>query len=295
MARVHAWIEGIRSTGKPIVLVTSGGTTVPLEKNTVRFIDNFSGGNRGAASAEYFLDAGYAVLFLHRKNSLKPYSRHLLLAADLGDFLNYLEEEEEEEGGAGSPKVCVKPHVSQQVSKLLRLHNQAQKHGALLCETFVSVHEYLWLFRDTIQAVRPFGPRALIYCAAAVSDFFLLPSAMSEHKIQSSGAGLSLCLDPVPKCLASACSQWAPEAYLVSFKLETDEKLLESKVRRAFQSGQQMVVGNPLQSYKDFVTIFTRSDPDTLVPLPIARPQDQEIEALLIPELIKFHQKFQSS
>lgn len=31
----------------------SGGTIVPLERNTVRFVDNFSGGNRGAASAEY--------------------------------------------------------------------------------------------------------------------------------------------------------------------------------------------------------------------------------------------------
>jgi phosphopantothenate-cysteine ligase len=31
-----------------IALVTSGGTTVPLEKKTVRFIDNFSTGGRGA-------------------------------------------------------------------------------------------------------------------------------------------------------------------------------------------------------------------------------------------------------
>lgn len=35
-----------------IVLVTSGGTAVPLEKQTVRFLDNFSTGNRGALSAE---------------------------------------------------------------------------------------------------------------------------------------------------------------------------------------------------------------------------------------------------
>ena len=32
-------------TDKPLVLVTSGGTTVPLEMNTVRFIDNFSTGH----------------------------------------------------------------------------------------------------------------------------------------------------------------------------------------------------------------------------------------------------------
>jgi phosphopantothenate-cysteine ligase len=38
-----------------IVLVTSGGTTVPLERRCVRFIDNFSAGTRGARSAEQFL------------------------------------------------------------------------------------------------------------------------------------------------------------------------------------------------------------------------------------------------
>jgi len=67
---------------KTIVLVTSGGTTVPLEKNTVRFIDNFSGGTRGSCSAEEFLKQGYAVIFAHRKNSLQPFSRHLLRRRD---------------------------------------------------------------------------------------------------------------------------------------------------------------------------------------------------------------------
>ena len=38
-----------------IVLVTSGGTTVPFEKQTVRFLDNFSAGTRGSASAEHFI------------------------------------------------------------------------------------------------------------------------------------------------------------------------------------------------------------------------------------------------
>ena len=61
----------------PIVLVTSGGTTIPFEQNMVRFIDNFSAGTRGSASAEYFLKTGYATIFLHRASSLKPFSRHL--------------------------------------------------------------------------------------------------------------------------------------------------------------------------------------------------------------------------
>jgi hypothetical protein len=40
---------------RPVVVITSGGTTVPLERNCVRFIDNFSKGTRGALSAEQFL------------------------------------------------------------------------------------------------------------------------------------------------------------------------------------------------------------------------------------------------
>ena len=64
----------------------SGGTSVPLEANTVRFIDNFSRGLRGAASAEYFLAQGYSVIFLHRRGSKEPFLRHF----DMDDFIRWL-------------------------------------------------------------------------------------------------------------------------------------------------------------------------------------------------------------
>lgn len=70
----------------------SGGTTVPLEHNTVRFVDNFSAGTRGAASAEYFLDNGYAVIFMYRQKSLEPFSRHFTGQK----FLNMLNIEDHE-------------------------------------------------------------------------------------------------------------------------------------------------------------------------------------------------------
>lgn len=73
---------------RKIVLVTSGGTTVPLEVNTVRFIDNFSAGTRGAISTECFLAMGYAVIFLHRKFSLAPYTRSFL--PTVNNFLDHL-------------------------------------------------------------------------------------------------------------------------------------------------------------------------------------------------------------
>jgi len=50
----------------PICLVTSGGTSVPLEKNTVRSLENFSTGQRGASSCEHYLAQGVKVIFFHR-------------------------------------------------------------------------------------------------------------------------------------------------------------------------------------------------------------------------------------
>ena len=51
---------------RKLIVVTSGGTSVPLEKNTVRSIENFSTGGRGSASAEYFAKSNYAVIFLYK-------------------------------------------------------------------------------------------------------------------------------------------------------------------------------------------------------------------------------------
>ena len=76
VASVASFLDHHASTAR-VVLVTSGGTLVPLERRTVRFLDNFSGGRRGAASVEAFLEQGYCVVFFHRKFSLRPYERQL--------------------------------------------------------------------------------------------------------------------------------------------------------------------------------------------------------------------------
>ena len=67
------------SLGRRLALVTSGGTSAPLEQTPVRYIANFSTGRRGASSAECLLttlegvDAEYAVVFLTRKDGLTPF------------------------------------------------------------------------------------------------------------------------------------------------------------------------------------------------------------------------------
>lgn len=180
-ARARAFIDAHAAAGRRVVLVTSGGTTVPLERQTVRFIDNFSAGTRGATSAEYFLAAGYAVIFLHRQFSLLPYSRHFSHATDC--FLDFLREAPGDGGGDGD--VGVRPDDVAKVRAVLRDYRRAKEAAALLMLPFVTIGDYLHELRALSRLMRPLGPRGLLYLAAAVSDFFLPPERMAEHKIQS--------------------------------------------------------------------------------------------------------------
>lgn len=52
MDQARMFIQAQRKVNRKVVLITSGGTTVPLERQMVRFLDNFSAGTRGSASAE---------------------------------------------------------------------------------------------------------------------------------------------------------------------------------------------------------------------------------------------------
>lgn len=90
---------------------------MPLEQNTVRFLDNFSAGTRGAASTEYFLEHGYAVIFLMRRFSLEPFSRHFSHATNC--FLNFFDVDESGNG------VKVQPEHDRELKNYLKLHHEA--------------------------------------------------------------------------------------------------------------------------------------------------------------------------
>ena len=319
-------------SNRNVALVTSGGTTVPLENQTVRLIDNFSAGTRGATSAEYILEAGYAVLFLHRQFSLLPYSRHYSHSTNC--FLDFMTE-----GADG--KVMVDPDYQGKMLEVLRKYNKAKNDNQLLLLPYTSITEYLWSLKEIATLMRPLGSKALFYLAAAVSDFFLPKDRLSEHKIQSSepqkpnpeaypmlsnglsGTGqsnrLKINLDPVPKFLKSLVDGWAPEGMIVSFKLETDESLLVSKAQQALIKYQHhLVIGNLLSSRKYEVVFITPNGGEDWIRVPSHRRtlsvttpgflrkqfvEDEEvralngdlrieIESLIVPEVKAMHKKF---
>lgn len=168
-----------------VVLVTSGGTTVPLENQTVRFIDNFSAGTRGATSAEYFLQAGYAVIFLHRQFSLLPYSRHFSHSTNC--FLDFMDEgpSESESNGNDHGPIVVHRQYQDEMRQVLRQYRYAKQNNLLLILPFTTVTDYLYELRTLANLMRPLGAEAMFYLAAAVSDFFVPRDRMAEHKIQS--------------------------------------------------------------------------------------------------------------
>ncbi|EZA48286.1 phosphopantothenate--cysteine ligase isoform X2 [Ooceraea biroi] len=260
----------------------SGGTTIPLEHNTVRFVDNFSAGTRGSVSAEYFLEQGYAVIFMHRIKSLEPFSRQFQ------KFLDLLQVSDNSE----NPVITVLPEYTQKVATILRKYREALDQGKLLQLTFTTLSEYLWLLRSACQALAPLGNGAILYLAAAVSDFYIPSNEMSVHKIPSSGPP-TISLHLVPKILAPLVSLWVPKAFVISFKLETDENLLISKARTALNKyHHNLVIANMLQTRKQQVIIVSKETEYSLSLTDEQLDNGEEIEQLIVNDLVEKHAKF---
>ncbi|XP_029948548.1 phosphopantothenate--cysteine ligase [Salarias fasciatus] len=279
------------AAGRRVVLITSGGTKVPLESRTVRFLDNFSSGRRGAASAEYFMDSGYAVVFLHRHRSLYPYAR-MFLSMNMLDALQF----RDLDGAPGSSgEVLVDQRVLPNIGRVLKRYHEVKEGKLLLPVEFSTLSEYLHLLKAAAQALSTIGAKAMFYLAAAVSDFYIPASEMPEHKIQSSNGPLQLSMKMVPKILSPLVKDWAPQAFVTSFKLETDASILLDKARRALDTYRhQAVVANVLDSRRGYVVVVT---PDAQAELLLSEDDvknEVEIEERIVANLTSAHDKFVS-
>jgi|TARA_B110000967_G_scaffold34613_1_gene33392 phosphopantothenate-cysteine ligase len=323
----HGYTAGGGYKGhRPVALVTSGGTTAPLERSAVRFIDNFSSGSRGAASAEYLIAQGYAVVFLHREGSLRPFERSLPTIATeclentksvgaASSILGVLRIDDKEE-----LVVRTIPSASRLLAPVVDAHLTAARDGTLLCLKFTSVFEYLRYLKEVSSVVGTFcGPSAMVYLAAAVSDFYAPWSGLPEHKMQSRdggnaerddtktttdqnkpAGGLTLRLAQTPKMLGHVRRVWAPSSFIVSFKLETDSEILHRKAAASLRVyGAHVVVANEMQKRRDVVWIasLTRLARDGTRSKgtvdEIRRPAgERDIEKLIVTELAERHSAF---
>lgn len=101
-------------------------------------------------------------------------------------------------------------------------------------------------------------------------------------------------LDQVPKMLGKLTADWSPHAFVVSFKLETDETILQRKAEGAMKKYHvNLVVANILQTRKDLCYIVHKLTEDTFKMTKLTRPNNSHnIESVVIKEIWSHHSKF---
>ncbi|KAM4807391.1 phosphopantothenate--cysteine ligase isoform X2 [Urocitellus parryii] len=133
----------------------------------------------------------------------------------------------------------------------------------------------------------------MFYLAAAVSDFYVPVSEMPEHKIQSSGGPLQITMKMVPKMLYPLVKDWAPKAFIISFKLETDPSIVINRARNALEVYQhQLVIANILESIHSFVVIVTKDSETKLLLSEEDVEKGVEIEKKIVENLQSRHTAF---
>ena len=256
---------------RKVVLVTSGGTLVPLESLPVRYLDNFSTGTRGAACVEHFVRLGYAVIHLTRDGSCPAFARHLAplwhssstpdsspspLPASSHPFALTAAAMGAVHVDASEGRLCLgSAPASESLKRQLARYTDAVASHRLLVLPFSSLSSYAHTLHTVLTLLAPLSSRVLLVSAAAVSDWFLPLTRLTHGKV-SSGEALNLRLEPVPKLLPMA--RWlCPHSVCVSFKLDVEWEGLEGKGRRAIEEyGMNVVVLNELRTRYDRVVLL---------------------------------------
>lgn len=169
----------------------------------------------------------------------------------------------------------------------IRDYSRIRRHGILITVEFTTVDEYLDKLRLCSEALHTCGSLGLVYLTAAVSDFYVPYDKLATHKIQSRDYGidtssstslpnseergdamtvqsdgtLTVTFYPVPKMIPKIRRIWCPDAYVVSFKLETDSTILQQKSVLAMEKADvHMVIGNVLETRYEKVFVLTRDN-----------------------------------
>jgi phosphopantothenoylcysteine synthetase/decarboxylase len=198
------------------ILITSGGTKIKIDR--VRHIGNMSSGTFGSRIAEEALRGEQEVVFFRAENSKSPFSFNVNLEneASLTRFYNAL------------------------AFWKTKRHLYSEK-------TYNTFEDYMVGLRKLIEQHQP----TVIVLAAAVSDYGV--ANFVDGKIRSKDSDLSIQLKALPKVI-SKVKGWAPNAYLVGFKLlvdSSDDDLISDAKKSIAENDCDMIVANDLRDIKN--------------------------------------------
>jgi phosphopantothenate-cysteine ligase len=207
------------------ILVTSGGTKVPIDR--VRDITNMSNGTFGSRIAHAALDAGHDVMYLVAKHGKTPFSMNL----------NY-----------GEATKLSRHRWEHDLNQWSDFWNWCEQHRDRYEEQrFRNFDDYSQLLEHNIQLGKP----DVVILAAAVSDYTV--TNYVGGKIRSTSMESAIGLVPLPK-LISRVKKWHPGCFLVGFKLlvdSTEEELLAAAEKSIVDNHCEMVVANDLSDLQN--------------------------------------------
>ncbi|EGT33644.1 hypothetical protein CAEBREN_07424 [Caenorhabditis brenneri] len=226
---------------------------------------------------------------MHREESLKPFSRHF------PNIFNSLTLDE-----TGEHVICDIPNLPQILKEKFKYEDK------ILYIPFKTFDQYMTRLEQICIHLNPLGSRAMVYLAAAVSDFVV--TELPTHKI-ASNSEFNLELSVAPKVIEKVVNSFVPKAFIVSFKvpfpnpvtilfavfqLETDESKLIPKAKAALSKyGHQLVIANMLATRKQKVTLVRKDTEDSEeIVLPVSQSSQTEIESIIIDRVSALHQEF---
>lgn len=201
------------------ILITSGGTKVAIDR--VRHIANMSSGTFGSKIAMEALKAGHKVDFFKAENSKSPFTITMDLVGK--DAAN---------------------KVQSIVDDFVKVWKYNKNYEESVYRNF---DEYMIGLESLVKSSNP----DVIVLAAAVSDYGV--DNYVDGKIRTKDSDMVIKLKPLPKVI-SKVKEWAPNAYLVGFKLlvdSTDGELIANAKKSVVDNKCDMVVANDLRDIKN--------------------------------------------
>lgn len=128
---------------------------------------------------------------MHRLKSLEPFTRHFT-GQQFFDMLDITD-------NGQSTSITVNPDSVDVFAPILAKYKQARESQMILYVSFTSVVDYMWLLRAACECLAAFEDRAVLYLAAAVSDFYI-PQDLMVSNVFFFGCKCSLSLSYPPKC-----------------------------------------------------------------------------------------------
>lgn len=130
---------------------------------------------------------------MHRHKSLEPFTRHFT-GQQFFDMLDIAD-------NSLSSTIAIKPDSVDVFAPVLAKYKIARETQMILYVNFTSVVDYMWLLRAACECLAAFEERAVLYLAAAVSDFYIPEDMMVSGILLTLPLSLSLC------CFALSCGK----------------------------------------------------------------------------------------